>query len=416
MSAMRFWWIAVMATACASGGSGEAESAAAPAPGAGHAYVYQSGEAIYRQDTRTGTDEPVVRNVGAVLAAAASSSGRQLAVAFRSGGTTQIVAIDNETGSITDVHEGPTGTVYTLAWSSGGDLLGVGFQHTGGGGVKLLDASGTVRDIGCEASDRFVAFRSASEAIVSDGTNFYTVSSEDCGTLATVARLGRSELEFAPNGRRVAYFRERTVTFTNRPQPEIVKELWVAQHDGRGERLIADYQSRPQNAEWSANANLITYEVVSRRWTNTLHVVMYDVSGNTYIYVAEEKELGVPSDFNVCWSPDNYRIAHERTYARVGQAQTYTTRHVVVRGRLGAPPRPRRQSVNEKVVFEELIGEEPGGMPADDGFAPCRWIGPHHLLISTRQGQRVIGVDDGTVHEFPADQRVLAAAAFGGAR
>jgi hypothetical protein len=413
---MRFWWIAVMATACASGGSGEAERATAPASEAGHAYVYQSGEAIYRRDTRAGTDEPVIRNVGAVLAAAASSSGRQLAVAFRSGGSTRVVAVDNETGSITDVHEGPAGTVYTLAWSSGGDLLGVGFQHASGGGVKLLDASGTVRDIGCEASDRIIGFRSSSEAIASDGTDFYTVRSQDCGTLATVARLGKSDLEFAPNGRRVAYYRQRTITFTNRPQPEVIKELWIARHDGRGERLVADYQSRPQNAEWSANGDIIAYEVVSRRWTNTLHVVMYDVPGNTYIYEAEEKELGVPSDFNVCWSPDNHRIAHERTYARVGQAQTYTTRHVVVRGQLGSPPRPRRQASDEKVVFEELIGEEPSGMRADQGFAPCQWIGRHHLLISTRKGQRVIGVDDGTAQEFPADRRVLAAAALGEAR
>jgi hypothetical protein len=407
----------VMVSACASGGGGGSESAAVPESGAGHAYVYQAGDAIYRQDTRAGTNERIVRDVGVVLAATPSPDGRKLAIAFGSGGTTQVVAIDNETGSLTEVHEGPTDAVYTLVWSSGGDLLGVGVQHASGGGVKLLDASGTVRDIGCEASDRFVAFRSSSEAIVSDGTNFHTVRSQDCGTLATVARLGKSDLEFAPNGRRVAYYQERTVTFTNRPQPEVIKELWIARHDGRGERLVADYQSRPQNAEWSANGDIIAYEVVSRRWTNTLHLVMYDVPGNTYIYEAEEKELGVPSDFNVCWSPDNHRIAHERTYARVGQAQTYTTRHVVVRGSpFGAAARPRRQSSNEKVVFEELIGEEPGGVRADDGFAHCQWIGRHHLLIATRQGQRVIGVDDGTVHELPADRRVLAAAAFGGSR
>lgn len=416
MSVMRHCWIALVVSACASGGGSGTASGTAPLSGEGHAYVYRAGAAIHRQDTRAGTDERVISDVGAVLATAASSSGRRVAIAFRAGGATRVVAIDNETGSLTEVHEGPTGTVYTLAWASSGDRLGVGFRHAGGGGVKLLDASGTVRDIGCQASDQFVAFRSSSEAIVSDGTAFYTVRSGDCGTLATVARLGKSDLEFAPNGRRAAYYQERSVTFTNRPQPEIVKELWIARHDGRGPRIIADYQSRPQNAEWSPNGDLIAYEVVSRRWTNTLHVVMYDVPGNTYIYEAEEKELGVPSDFNVCWSPDNHRIAHERTYARVGQAQTYTTRHVVVRGQLGAPPRPRRQASDEKVVFEELIGEAPGGQRADDGYAPCQWIGRHHLLISTRQGQRVIGVDDGTVHEFPADQRVLAAAAFGGGR
>lgn len=403
MSAMRYLWIAVAVSACASGGG--TGSAAAPLSGEGYAYVYRAGAAIHREDTRAGTDERVISDVGAVLAAAASSTGRRLAIAFRAGGATRVLAIDNETGSLTEVHDGPTGTVYTLAWSSGGDRLGVGFRHAGGGGVKLLDASGTVRDIGCQASDQFVAFRSSSEAIVSDGTAFYTVRSGDCGTLATVTRLGKSELEFAPNGRRVAYYQERSVTFANRPQPEIIAELWIARHDGRGARIIADYQSRPQNAEWSPNGDRIAYEVVSRRWTNTLHIVMYDVPGNTYTYEASEKELGVPSDFNACWSTDSQRIAHDRTYARVGQAQTYTTRHVVVRGPL----------TGEKVVFEELIGEAPA-RATPEGAATCRWMGPRHLLISTRGGQRLIGVDDGTVREIPADRRVLAAAAFGGAR
>lgn len=408
----RPWWIVVVAAACASGGGG---ADAAPAAGAGIAYVYAAGDAIRRQDTRAGGEGRIVRDVETVLATAASADGRRLAVAFQRGNATRVIAIDNESGSYTEVHEGPLGTAYTMAWSSGGDLLGVGFEHVSSGGVKVL-GGGEVHDIGCQASTRFVAFRSSSEAIVSDGTNFYTVRRQDCGTLATVVRLGKSDLEFAPNGRRVAYYRDRTVTFSNRPQPEVIRELWVARHDGRGERTIADYQSRPQNAEWSPNGNYLAYEVVSRRWSNTLHLVIYDVPGNAYIYVAEEKELGVPSDFNVCWSPDSHRIAHERTYARVGQAMSYTTRHVVVRGQRGAPPRPRRQAIDEKVVFEELIGEAPGGRRADDGFPPCRWIGPGHLLIATRSGQRLIGVDDGTAQEFPADRRVLAAAVFSGAR
>jgi hypothetical protein len=399
MSLTRLSLIAVLVSACASGGGG---SAAAPLSGEGSAYVYEAGGALHRRDTRAGRAEPIVRNVDEVLAAAASLGGRRLALAFRSGGATSVVAIDNETGAIANVHQGGVGAAYTLGWSTDGERLGVGIRDAGGG-VRVVEGSGEARDMGCQ-SDEFVAWRSASEAIVSDRTNFYTVRSGDCGTLATVVPLGKSNIGFSPNGRRLAYYQDRSVTFANRAQPEVIPELWIAAHDGSGARVIADYQSRPQGSVWSPDGDRIVYEVVSRRWANTMHLVIYDVPGNSYSYEASEKQLGVPSDFGACWSPDGRRIAHERSYARVGQGLTYTTRHVVV-----------RSGADEKVVFEELIGDAPAGASEEADLAPCQWMGTRHLLISTRRGQRLIGVDDGTVQELPADQRVLAAAVFGAA-
>jgi hypothetical protein len=365
--------------------------------------VYEAGGAIHRRDTRAGGAEPIARDVDEILTAAASPSGRSLALAFRSGSATRVVAIDNEAGAITHLPQGAAGAAYTLGWSTDGERLGVGVRDAGGGGVRVVEGFGQPRDMGCQ-SDRFVAWRSASEAIVSDGTNFYTVRSANCETLATVVPLGKSDIGFAPNGRRLAYYQDRSVTFANRAQPEIIPELWIAAHDGSGARVIADYQSRPQGSVWSPDGDRIVYEVVSRRWASTMHLVIYDVPGNSYSYEASEKQLGVPSDFGACWSPDSRRIAHERSYARVGQGLTYTTRHVVVRSETG-----------EKVVFEELIGDAPAGSSDEAGAAPCQWMGTHHLLISTRRGQRLIGVDDGSVQELPADQRVLAAAVFGAA-
>jgi len=214
-----------------------------PLPGDNYAYVYQMGDAIRRHDTRTGADVPVVAGVGDVMLAVASPSGSRVAVAFRQGQESRVVAIVTETGSVTQVAHSDPGATYTMAWSLDGSALGVGVRLDGsGGGVRVLDPDGTVRDVGCRASNRFEAWRSSSQAIVHDDANFYTVSTGDCATLATFGKAGKKDMAYAPNGRRVAFYQDRSVQFTNREGPQIVPELWIASFDGVGARVVADFQ------------------------------------------------------------------------------------------------------------------------------------------------------------------------------
>jgi hypothetical protein len=374
-----------------------------PLPGDNYAYVYQTGDAIRRHDTRTGTDELVVAGVGELLLAVASPSGSRVAVALRQSQGSRVVAIETETGSVTEVADDGQEATYTMAWSRDGDALGVGVRFDGGGGgVRVLDADGVVRDIGCRASNRFEAWRSSSQAIVHDDANFYTVSTEGCATVATFGKTGKRDIAYAPNGRRVAFYQDRSVQFTNRERPQIVPELWIASFDGAGARVVADFQSRPRNSVWAPNAGRIVYEVVSRRWANTTHLVAYDIQGDAFSYVAEEKPLGVPNDFAACWSPDSRRFAHDRTYARSTGTQAYTTRQVVV-----------RDGTNEQVVLDEVIDLPPAQVVANRPDS-CQWMGPEHLLIATRRGHRVVDVGDGEVFEVPGDRRVLAVVGFAG--
>jgi dipeptidyl aminopeptidase/acylaminoacyl peptidase len=261
--------------------------------------------------------------------------------------------------------------------------------------VFVLEADGTTRNVGCRAANGFEAWRSASEAIVHDGVNYYTIRITDCGTLATFSRAGKSNIRFAANGSRVSYFVDREAQFRNRAGTEVIPELWIAGHDGSGARKVADYQGRPQNARWSPDGRRIAYEVVSLRWANTLHVITYEVASESFSYIAEEKQLGVPSDFGVCWSPDGRRFAHDRLYARSTGAQPYTTRQVVV-----------REGEVERVVFDEVI-DEPAARVAADRPARCRWTDATHVLLDTRRGQRIVDVAGENVHQFPPAQRVL---------
>jgi hypothetical protein len=181
---------------------------------------------------------------------------------------------------------------------------------------------------------------------------------------------------------------------------EVIPELWIARHDGSGATKVADYQGRPRNAQWSPDGRRLTYEVVSLRWANTLHLITYEVASESFSYIAEEKQLGVPSDFGPCWSPDGRRFAHDRIYARSTGTRRYTTRQVVV-----------REGEVERVVFDEVI-DEPAEQVAANRPARCSWTDPTHVLLDTRRGQRIIDVAGEDVHQFPPEQRVLGVRVF----
>lgn len=386
--------------ACGPGGAPEtAPSVTGPLPGDNYAIVYSSAGDLRHVDTRTGRDRPLVRGVDEVLRAEPTASGGAVGFAYRQGDSTRAVAVDTETGVVTDVHVGSGTAEYTMAWSPDGRRLGVGVRGGSVDGIREV-ASGTVRDIGCRAANGFTAWRSRSQAVVDDPVNFYTVATTDCATIATASKVGKIDPQYAASGTRMAYYQHRSVRIANRSEPDVIPELWIADHDGGAARVISDYQSRPRNDVWAPDGERIVYEVVSRRWANTTHLITYAVAANEYSYIAEQKPLGVPNDFNACWSPDSRRLAHDRTYARSTGAQAYTTRQVVV-----------RRGATERVVLDEVIAEPQSAVVAAS-TERCRWVGPRHLLVSTRDGQRVVDVEDGEIHAIPADRRALAVKAF----
>jgi dipeptidyl aminopeptidase/acylaminoacyl peptidase len=396
-------YLGALVAACAPGGpSAEiapASSVTAPLPGDNYAYVFEGEGVIGRYDTRTAADDARVTGVREVLASAVAPGGSRVAVGFATSESTRVAVIATGTGDLEHLYTGPAGSTVTLAWSRDGTRLGAGIRG-GRRGILVLGPGGSARDMGCSAADGFEAWRSPSQAIVHDAANYYTVRVADCATLATFAKAGKSAITFAANGSRVAYFVAQQVPVRDRAGSEAVPELWIAGHDGAGARKVADYQGRPQNARWSPDGTRVVYEVVSLRWANTLHLITYGVESESFTYIAEEKQLGVPSDFGACWSPDGSRIAHDRIYARSTGAQQYTTRQVVV-----------REGEQEEVVFDEVL-DAPASQVRADRPERCRWTDAQHVLVNTRRGQRIVDLQDADVHQFPQDQRVLGARVF----
>ena len=396
--------VAWTAVGCA-GGQPASEPAprsevAAPLPGDNYALVYASAGTVEHVDTRVGAVARVLVDADEIVHALPNPDGSRVAIVQRAGSRTALLVFDTESGAQTTVRDAGSEADFTLRWSNDGARLGVGVRDAGGGAILVVEADGSVRDIGCRASDGFVAWRTASEVVVRGAASFFVVRTSDCGTLGTVGLAGMRDPEYAGNGLRLSYYQDRSVRFPNRTAPEVIPELWIARYDGAAARVIADYQSRPRRAVWSPDGERIVYEVVSRRWANTTHLVTYEPSTDEYAYIAREMDLGVPNDFGACWSPDSRRFAHDRTYARSTGAVSYTTRQVVV-----------REGTEERTVLDEVIDAAPSQVVADPP-AGCRWMGTRYLLVATRQGQRIIDVEDGEVYRVPADRQVLAARVF----
>lgn len=398
-------WTAALG-ACASGAPnpdvGLQPTVVAPLSGDNYAYVYYAGETVGRVDTRTGADVNVADGVTELLAFAANRSGSRTAVAFSQGPTSEVVIIDGLTGGTTKVHLGSSATAYTLAWSLDGTRLGVGFRGPDGDGILVVEPDGTVNNIGCRASNRFEAFRAPTELIVHDGTTFYSVSTTNCATLASFRKAGKKDMTYSENGRRVSYFQDRTLQFTNRDNSRVIAELSVSNYNGSGPQTVADFQSTPAGAILSPDGGRVAYEVMSARWANTTHVVVYDLSSNEYTYIAKEKQLGVPSDFSACWASDGRRIAHERAYARSTGAQDYVSREIVV-----------RDGDNERVVFEEIVDRPLMDLKLNRP-PKCQWIGARHLLVWSNHGYRIVDTEHDGTYVAAENRRVLGAMVFEG--
>jgi len=402
--------LALLLAACARGGGAPtpnvepALEAVTPLAGDNYAFVYQEGSELRRINTRESLHQRLLGDVDELLLAVAAPAGNQVAVAYRFGDSSRMMAVDIASGATVELHRGAGSTTYAAAWDVDGHSLGVGFNDPNGqGGILVFDGT-DVRNIGCSASSRFVAWRSPSQVIVGDAANDYTVSTSDCATLARLQRAGKDALTFAANGRRVAWLADRTVEFTNRSGAQTIPQLWIAGNDGSAARLIADYQSRPSGPAWAPDASVIAYVVASRRWANTTHVVAFDVRTGEYTYIAQEMPLGVPIDFGVCWAPNGERFAHDRVYRRSSGAQAYVTHQIVV-----------RRGETEKVVFDEIISRDYETVVAQKP-EPCRWMGNHSLLVAGVRGQEIIDVDGDGSYDVPMTRRVLAAIVYQGSR
>jgi dipeptidyl aminopeptidase/acylaminoacyl peptidase len=369
---------------------------AGPLPGENFLIYHVDGRGVLRRDTRTGADSLVV-SPSVIRSGKASPDGRYLAVALERGDSAYLDLIVTDDGRSRQLHAARAGGEYTLAWSSDGASLGFGYRNgsaTEGTGIWLADRRGMTRNVGCNASDIMLAWRSAQEVIVADTRNVYAVSTTNCATHATLPKAGKSDLTLSSDGQMVAFTRMAQVRTTqgtvSRP------ELYIADYNGANARKIADAQFNPRNARWSPNASKIAFEIQSQQFANITHIAIHDVATGKIAFEAREQALGMPNDLNPCWSPDGTYLSYERSFERSSGAQAYRTKQLVVRA---------IATGRNDIVHEELSSGR-ADPPAYLGGG-CGWIDPVHVLVVTDTGFKVVNVRDRSSFDVGADQAVL---------
>ena len=379
---------------CSSGGAPAPQPGAAPAPvvrqpldGANYLVYYVEDNGLHVMNTRTGVDS-IAFTVAGETHAAVSPAGDRFVVTYRDDDSSKTVVIDGASGTTSRVYASGGVGQYTYGWSTDGSRLGVGYRSDEGpGGVVVFGAEGQPRQVGCSTADRFLAWRTDGGMIVADANNVYAASADDCTTLATLPKRGKTDIVYSANGEKVSFLRNNRAG-----QPE----LWVANYNGAGAQTVAPYQYRPQHTTWAPDAGRIAFTLQSQQYANVTHVAVHDLTTGRATFDAEPTELGVPSDDNACWSPDGARLAFDRSFARSGGGQSYVTMQKVV---------TELESGTQAVVAEELVRDQ-------SPRAGCAWADDTHLLVSFTDETHIVDVTSKATFTVPAGRQVLFALAI----
>ncbi|PIQ60258.1 MAG: hypothetical protein COV99_11860 [Bacteroidetes bacterium CG12_big_fil_rev_8_21_14_0_65_60_17] len=192
-----------------------------------------------------------------------SPSGEGLALHVTSDDTASIVVADRSTSRIRTVHEAGMPTELSMAWSPDGEHLYVGQRGGSGSGIREIDAStGTVRNVGCSASDVILGVRDDGVLAVRGENNVYMVAREDCATRETFDARRMIEIAVSPGGSHLAYV-HRELNYNRESgayEPDTTLHV-VPTTGGEPTRIIGD-RFAPRRISWLGNGSELAYDVV----------------------------------------------------------------------------------------------------------------------------------------------------------
>lgn len=370
------------------------------APAERYIVLYGGNDGIRHRDTGPGSDTVLVATTGAAVTRNVSPNRTQVAVAYTQGDSTKLAIIDASTGGVTPLHAMAAGGSYTMAWSQDNLALGIGYRDRRGGGILIADAEGHVRDVGCSASNRFVAWVPDNNLVVGDGAEMYVVNPRNCATIWRIRTSNKEGVSYAPDGRLMLFYRHRFIQYRNQPERMREPELYVSRYNLADAQKIVTYTYRPQNARWSPDSRKIVFEARSQKYFDVTNLAFHDVqTGRTrFPDEAEGPPSDVSSDRNAYWSPNSARIVYDRTFARTSGGQSWNTNQkVVLNPATGA----------EKVLAEEIVrggaiaaGEDPIGETVG-------WVDDEHIVLRSPRWVRILNVDTDASYDLPPDIQPL---------
>ena len=203
------------AGACARGPTPSPVPPVPPAAPGGPAFLfyYQDAAGVHRLDARTARDTLFIPGARQPIASALSPDTAVLAIGYAAADSARLVLADVASGSVRPIHAAPRTYRYTLAWSPDGSQLAAGYfteRQAGNlvvpsrGGIFIVGrGEGGRRSVGCESSTMVYAWVAPDTIVVGDGRAIYPVSVRGCRSEAAFSLLGKRDLAFSPDGRRL---------------------------------------------------------------------------------------------------------------------------------------------------------------------------------------------------------------------
>ena len=379
-------WGVLLIVGAAACGPGGIDTGGSPArrdgppirqPGDSYLTYYADDTGIRVRDARANVDSVLVSGATDVQSKP-SPNGAYVGISYVRGDSSFMVMIDGQSGVVHPVHAGVRGT-FTYAWAPGSDAIGVGYRPSSGrSAVLIVDTQGSVRNVGCSASNQFLAWRANGQVVVANSANVYTVRASNCATLETLPKRGKTQITYSHDGTRVVFERGG--------------QLILASHNGANANPITNSQSGARNLVWSPSSRTLAFDLNSPRYRSVRHIGMFDVRRSQATFDGSEKPLGMPVDTNPCWSPSGSRLAFDRAYQRSGLGgDSYLQVERVVETFPGG---------QEATVSEELVR---GRQVASD----CLWADDDHIVAVTPDGVKIINVTDNVAYQMPEGAKVL---------